>query len=91
MGPLVIVERYLNRPYDSLPPKDHRRAKTTTKVWLEMADGANIPPIEQDRRADAGDDGADSKRRPSFGLYNAFRPMFALICKLVVVESISRK
>jgi hypothetical protein len=80
MGLLVIVQWDLDRPYDSLPPKDHRQAKTTTELWLEMADGTNIPFIEQDRGADAGHDGADSKRRRPFGLNNALRPMFALIC-----------
>lgn len=36
MGLLVIVQWDLDRPYDSLPPKDHRQAKTTTELWLEM-------------------------------------------------------
>lgn len=56
-----------------------------------MANRANIPLIEEYRRADTSYYGADSKRRGPFSLNDALRSIFALIHKFGVVESVRRE
>lgn len=56
-----------------------------------MADGTNIPLVEEDRRADTGHGRADSKNRRSFGLDNALRSILALIRKLGVADIVWRE
>lgn len=88
MGLLVTVQRHLDRTNNSLPPDDSGQAETATKLWLEMTDGTNIALVQEDRGADTGHDGAESKRSRTFSSDYALRSMLALIRKLGTVKSV---
>ena len=90
-GIFFDFKRHLDRLHDTLPSEDHRQAETATELGLEMADGPDIPPVEEDRSTDARYYRADPEWCGPFGVEDALCSLFTLFCKFVMFEAVGRE
>ena len=86
-----IFKRHLDRIHNTLSSEDRWRAETATELGLEMADGPDIPPVEENGSTNACHDRADPKWRRPFGGEDAVCSVLALLCKLVMSKGVGRE